>query len=137
MRSIQQELSIYSRALDLRASRHQVLASNVANADTPNYKARDFDFSVAMKAAEAARTKGGGSLRLELTAAGHLPGVGGEGETPLLYRQEYQSAVDGNTVEMDHERTQIADNSLQYLILTQLVSGKLQGMRTALSSTQG
>ena len=134
MSSISQHVSVFSQAMNLRAQRHQVLASNIANADTPQYKARDFDFQVAMKNAMAGRTEAGG-IALATTSPGHLNGGGASGPAPFKFRTETQSAVDGNTVDMDTERTQIAENALQYQILTQLIGDKFKGMRTALSST--
>jgi flagellar basal-body rod protein FlgB len=130
-------LAVYAQALDLRAHRQQVLASNIANADTPYYKARDFDFQATFADAMGRRAAGG-HLTLERTHGGHLPLAGGALEgVNLQYRGELQSAVDGNTVDMDVERAAIADNALQYQILTQFVTQKLQGMRTAVSSNQG
>jgi flagellar basal-body rod protein FlgB len=135
MNALSQHLAALNKAIDLRAYRHQVLASNIANADTPNYKARDFDFSAAMQKASAGRLSGG--LALATTAGGHIGGGGGAGMPGLQYRAETQSAVDGNTVDMDRERAQIADNAIQYEILTRLISDKFSGMRAALSGAQG
>lgn len=134
MASIEQHVSVFSQAMTLRAQRHQVLASNIANADTPNYKARDFNFETAMQNAMAGRDSDGG-VNLAKTSSGHLSGIGSSGPAMLKFRTDTQSAVDGNTVDMDVERTQITDNALQYQILTQLISDKFQGMRSALSST--
>jgi len=134
MASLEQQVAVYSQALNLRAQRHQVLASNIANADTPNYKARDFNFETAMQNAMAGR-QSGGEVAMARTQAGHMTGAGGSGLAKLLYRGETQSAVDGNTVDMDVERTQIADNAMQYQILTQLVSDEFKGIRSALAST--
>lgn len=136
MASLNQHLSVYSQALNLRSQRHQVLASNIANADTPQYKARDFDFESAMKNAMGGRVQVGG-IGLSQTTTGHLPGSGASGPAALKFRSETQSAVDGNTVDMDVERAQIADNALQYQILTQLISDKFKGIRSALASTNG
>lgn len=136
MSSIAKNFEVYSKALDLRSQRHQVLASNIANADTPNYKARDFDFSSAMQNALGGKAAGG-TLPMRLSARAHLDGSGGRGSPVLQYRTEHQSAVDGNTVDMDVERAQIADNALQYQILTQLISNKFQGLRSAMASSQG
>ncbi len=133
MADIAQHFSVLSKALDLRTQRHQVLASNIANADTPNYKARDFDFQSAMNGAMAVR---GGAISMARTSSRHLPVGGANGQVALQYRSETQSAVDGNTVDMDVERSQITDNAIQYQVLTQLISNKFQGLRTAMSSTQ-
>ncbi len=134
MASLEQSLSVFRQALNLRIQRHQVLASNIANADTPHYKARDFNFETAMQHALAGR-QNGGEVTMARTQAGHLAGTGGSGQARLLYRGETQSAVDGNTVDMDVERTQIAENAMQYQILTQLISDEFKGMRSALAST--
>lgn len=133
MIGMNQELAGLSKAIDLRAYRHQVLASNIANADTPHYKARDFDFRAALQNATAGRD----GLALATTATGHIAGGSGAGRPDLQYRAETQSAVDGNTVDMDTERAQISDNAMQYEVLTRLISDRLQGMRSALASNQG
>lgn len=133
MGSLEQHLSVYSQAMNLRSQRHQVLASNIANADTPNYKARDFGFEKAMQNAMAGRS--GGSIGLATTASRHLQGSDGRGFAALQFRTETQSAVDGNTVDMDVERTQIAENALQYQVVSQLISDRIKGVRSALAST--
>lgn len=136
MSSLEQHLSVYSQALNLRSQRHQVLASNIANADTPHYKARDFDFGQAMQQALVGGA-GETGLAMRVTSSRHFDGAGGLGAPFLQYRGETQSAVDGNTVDMDVERTQIAENALQYQIVSQLLSDKIKGLRTAMSSTAG
>ena len=133
---ISDHVVLLNQALSLRAQRHAVLASNVANADTPNYKARDFDFQAALQNARNGRSDAGG-ITLATTSARHLSGGGMNSAVNLQYRGENQSAVDGNTVDMDVERAQLADNAMQYQILTQFISDKFKGMRTALSGTQG
>ena len=136
MASLEQQLSVMSQAMNLRTQRHQVLASNIANADTPNFKARDFSFEGAMRNAMAGRTEAGG-VSLSRTAAGHLDSGSNAGPAVLQFRTETQSAADGNTVDMDVERSQIAENALQYQILTQLISEQFKGLRSALSPTNG
>ncbi|MGE5470021.1 MAG: flagellar basal body rod protein FlgB [Bacteroidota bacterium] len=135
MGTLAQELSVYSQAMNLRTQRHQMLASNIANADTPNYKARDFNFESAMQNAMAGRS--GSSLGLATTAGRHLSGNGTAGPADLKFRTPTQAAVDGNTVDMDVERTQISENAVQYQIVSQLISDTFKGMRTALSATNG
>lgn len=134
MASLEQNLSVYSQALNLRTQRHQVLASNIANADTPNYKARDFSFEGAMRNAMAGNATAGG-VNLERTSSGHMSGVKSSGPAALMYRGDVQSAADGNTVDMDVERSNITENALQYQILTQLISDRFKGMRSALTSS--
>ncbi len=136
MANIEQSLSVFSQALNLRTQRHQVLASNIANADTPNYKARDFSFETAMQNAMSGRSDVG-RVDMARTSAGHIARSGAGGSADFKYRSETQSAVDGNTVDMDVERAQITENAMQYQILTQLISNKFQGIRSALASTNG
>lgn len=136
MASIEQSLSVFSQALNLRTQRHQVLASNIANADTPNYKARDFGFETAMQNAMSGRSDVG-RVDMARTSAGHIARSGAGGSADFKYRGETQSAVDGNTVDMDVERAQITENAMQYQVLTQLITNKFQGIRSALASTNG
>lgn len=126
------QMSVFSQALNLRAYRQQALAANIANADTPQYKARDIDFSAALKVAMSGR--GSGDLALSRTAPAHLTGGTGAGPAPLLYRTETQSSVDGNTVDMDVERAAFADNAIHYEALTRFITEQLKGMSAALSS---
>lgn len=108
-------------ALNLRAQRQQLLASNIANADTPHYKARDIDFAQTLAGAMGGQSGSVRSLEpvaLARTVAGHLAGLrqGGDsiGVFPLLYRGVMQGSVDGNSVDMDVERNQFTDNGLHY-----------------------
>lgn len=133
MSDLAERLSVYTQALNLRVQRHQLLASNVANADTPHYKARDIDFNKAIQTAMSGRA---GGVTMARTAAGHLPG-GAAGAGLVQYRREVQSAVDGNTVDMDVERAQMAENAMHYEILTKLIGDRIQGMRSAIASNQG
>src|ERR1035437_8549009 len=95
---INSTLDFQQAALGLRANRQQILAGNIANADTPNYKARDFDFSKALKEAVAGRS--GGNLALDTSAAGHLPGgIEATSSARLMYRTPSQASADGNTVD--------------------------------------
>ena len=129
---IDDAFSFQQQALGLRAHRQQVLASNIANADTPNYKARDFDFSAALKDAMAGRN--GGNLPLASTSGRHLQGTADSGPARLMYRKETQSSVDGNTVDMDVERAQFAENAIQYEAGITFISGRI---KTLLSAIQG
>src|SRR5690606_7402188 len=99
-------LSFQQTAINLQARRQELLASNIANADTPNYKARDIDFRSALSAALG---QSGGRLGMKATAPGHLSGSGAQGFAGHIgYRQELQSSADGNTVNMDVERAAFA-----------------------------
>lgn len=132
-------------ALSLRSTRQELLASNIANADTPNYKARDVDFASALKGALA--RSDGTPPALKGTAPQHLAGkgtaaaAGGKVETladgtPLLYRAPAQGAVDGNTVDMDLERNAFADNSIRYEASITLLNAQIKGMLTAIQGGQ-
>ena len=130
--SFDKALGIHEKALGFRAQRAEVLANNIANADTPNYKARDIDFKAAMQAAIE------GTMRLpdtslKLTSARHIPAKAvSQGPTDLLYRLPYQPSMDGNTVDMDIERVQFADNTLHYQSTMQLISNRIRGLQTAI-----
>ena len=104
-------LDFHQQAVNLRGHRQQLLASNIANADTPNYKARDIDFKNALQGALS-----GASGALTTTSSRHLATSPGRdaGAAPLLYRAPLQGSVDGNTVDMDVERSQFADNAIHY-----------------------
>jgi flagellar basal-body rod protein FlgB len=118
-------------ALNIRSNRQQVLASNIANADTPNYKARDIDFSSAL--ANAVHGASGG---LATTAPNHMAqakdGATMPDGTPLLYRSAAQGSVDGNTVDMDVERNQFADNALRYEAGITMINHQIRGMLAAI-----
>ena len=108
-----------------------MIASNIANADTPHYKARDIDFKSTLENALSGRTDG--ALGLARTSAGHLSGEDkGSYAGALKFRSEYQSAVDGNTVNMDVERSALAENSLHIEALLNFVNGQFKNMQAAL-----
>jgi flagellar basal-body rod protein FlgB len=116
----------YAVALKLRSYRQQLLASNIANADTPHYKAVDIDFGQALHQALA-----GPALRTthprHLTASNSGPfGVA------VLYRTDVQGNIDGNTVDMDRERAQFAENALRYEALVRLLNVEIQHLKAAL-----
>lgn len=110
-------------ALGLRAYRQQLIASNIANADTPGYKAVDIDFQEALRMARSiANTT---PLTLSATASGHIPGQAQYSAPlyPLKYHIPAQPGVDGNTVEMDVERAKFAENALMYEFSLDRVKG--------------
>jgi len=126
------DLQFFQSAINLRQQRQEVLASNIANADTPNYKARDFNFSEALRNAmgESMRL---GDTHLTLTSDRHIPA---KAITPdpaeLLYRQPLQPSLDGNTVDMDVERVQFADNTVKYQTELNIISQRIKGLMAAL-----
>lgn len=123
-------LFFQQRVLDLRAYRQQVLAGNIANADTPNYKARDFDFANALKEAVAGRQAG--DLALSTTSSRHLDGAGAGAPARLQYRASVQPSADGNTVDMDIERSQFAENSVQYEASLSFITHQLRMLTSAI-----
>lgn len=123
-----QSLDFQATALQMRAQRQQQIASNIANADTPGYVARDLDFSSALRAAQSGGAGfGSGSTSLPslpsstqpsgMTRVGHMPlnGMGGAGGGAIrTYALASQTNLDRNTVDMDRERASFADNALRY-----------------------
>lgn len=127
------EMRLTQKALGLRAYRQELLASNIANADTPHYKARDVEFKSALENALSGRM--GGDLPLARTSPGHLANATGNGfGADLKYRTEYQSAVDGNTVNMDVERAAFAENAVHMEALLAFVNNRLKDMQTAIQA---
>lgn len=122
----------HAKALALRSRRNEVLASNIANADTPGYKARDFDFRSAMQAAQAGT---GGALRMSTTNAKHM-GVttnGASASDPVIaYRIPQQPSVDGNTVESDVEQANYAENVVGYQASLMFLNRKIRGLQLAI-----
>ena len=124
-------LRFHQTALNARAFRQQVIASNIANADTPNYKARDIDFREAL--AGALGGKGGDALALKTTSPRHIAGAPANPlEAALKFRTEEQGAVDGNTVNMDVERSAFAENSVHYQASLTFINGLLTSMQRAI-----
>jgi flagellar basal-body rod protein FlgB len=128
----------HETALSLRAQRQQLLASNIANADTPNYKARDIDFNKALQGALANSAAGPSTQaapgNLVKTDAAHLTPIGKPTIAGLepSYRGTVQGSVDGNTVDMDVERNQFTDNALRYEAGLTFVSGQIKSLLAAI-----
>jgi len=117
--------------LGLRSARQELIASNIANADTPNYKAKDIDFAKALQGAISGNTA---KLQLASSAPQHLSGSTGKAVmgAPVIYRNVVQPSADGNTVDMDVERAQFADNALRYEASVKFVDLQIKGVLTAL-----
>jgi flagellar basal-body rod protein FlgB len=133
-------IDFQSQALALRSERSRVLASNIANADTPNYKARDFDYRSALVAATGPQGATGAAgtaaaaAGVARTHAGHLSGPGGASPSPALqYRQPLQSSVDGNTVDLDAERAAFAENSVKTEATLRFLNAQIRQMTTAIN----
>jgi len=128
--NIDTALGIHPQALAVRARRAEILAANIANADTPNYKARDLDFRALLGGAQDQQM----TARLVATNAAHLPDaeavvnvVGG-----LMYRMPLQPSIDGNTVDPQTEYAQFAQNALQYQASLTFLNGRIRGLMTAI-----
>lgn len=129
---IEQELQPIRTALGLRNHRQELLASNIANADTPHYKARDVDFKNALAGMLGGKATGG-PLNVARTNARHLAGAEASPYAAAeQYRAEYQGAVDGNTVNMDVERSSFAENALQVEALITFVNQRFRTMQSAI-----
>lgn len=129
-------LRFHQQALSLRHQRHEVLANNIANADTPNYKARDFDFSTALsRATQQAQAERSGPA-LATTSSRHIPGgmAGNRSAQELFYRVPGQPSLDGNTVDMERERVQFTDNAVRYQASLTLLTSRIQGLKSAMQS---
>ena len=118
------------KMLGIRAYRQQILASNIANADTPDYKAMDIEIT------EAASADQSPPLQLNTSSPGHLKGNSSWQSPPvsLKYHVPSQAAVDGNTVEMDVERQKFAENSLMYQFSLDRVGGEFKDMKELFQS---
>ena len=124
-------LGFQREALNLRVQRQEVLAANIAHADTPNYKARDFDFSSRLSQAVEQGRKSD-SFSLSTTSARHIAAQAGSmPDQDLLYRVPSQSSIDGNTVEMDAERVNFADNALRYESNLTVLGSKIKTLLAA------
>ncbi len=131
---LQQDLRPLQTALGLRSYRQELLASNIANGDTPYFKARDIDFKSALGATLGmVGADSASAMLLARTQVGHLAseGVGPYGAA-LKYRAEYQGAVDGNTVNMDVERSSFAENAVQIEALITFINGRFRTMQSAI-----
>lgn len=128
---LQNALRFHGEALQLRAQRQQMLAANIANADTPGYKAVDFDFSRALNEATSSS-----SVAPRTTAPGHMSSRHGAtlGNMRPVEDEVVQPAQDGNTVDMDKERARFAENAVRYEATLKFLNGQI---RTLLSAIQG
>lgn len=121
-------LGLHPLALKFRNQRAELLASNLANADTPNYKARDLDFRSVLQQAQDAK------LKLTATQPEHLqaPGTGGNLGVVPQYRIPSQASLDGNTVDAEQEQVRYAENALSYQFSLRLVTDKFSGLTDAI-----
>jgi len=135
-------LRVNETAINMRERRAQVIASNIANADTPNYKARDIDFNSALQSAlqrndASSGASGASAATLTKTDPAHLDGNADDTTadgTPLLYRVPTQPSADGNTVDMDVERNQFADNAVRFEAGLTFISSQIKDMLSVIQN---
>ena len=138
-------LDFQAQALVLRSERQRLIAGNISNADTPGFKARDFDFAAALRAASAGREPASG--RAEGTgrigdgiAAGVMvrSSASGQPQPTLGYVKPTQTNLDSNSVDMDRERANFMDNALKYDATLRFINGNVRTALEAMRShTQG
>lgn len=128
--SFDNALGIHPKALEVRDRRTELIASNLANADTPDYKARDLDFRAILQgASNEGKSK---QLPLKTTHPSHLTPKPPTPPTDALYRVPAQPSLDGNTVESEMEHVRFGENALQYQASLNFIGGDFQGLRSAL-----
>jgi len=126
----QNEDRLWEHGLLLRGKRLELLAGNIANADTPNYKARDFDFAQALEEADA----GSDDLPMVTNSPLHIDSTPTAVPTATpLYRIPYQASLDGNTVEMSVEQAAFSENQVRYQVELNHVSGDFKEMNDLLT----
>ena len=120
-------LAPHADALRLRSRRTTLLAENIANSDTPGYKARDLAFGDALSAARSAK-----SLPLARSAGAHLAHAPYGGAARVLYRVPDAPSLDGNTVDKDQEQARFAENAMRYEASLQFAKGRVDSLLRAL-----
>ncbi|AZC20062.1 MULTISPECIES: flagellar basal body rod protein FlgB [Pseudomonas] len=129
--SFDKALGIHEQALGFRAKRAEVLANNISNADTPNYKARDLDFSAVL--AEQNEKVNKGTFGLNLTNNRHIEAQGvSAGDESLQYRTPMQPSIDQNTVDAQLEQSNYAQNAVEFQASFTLLNSKFKGLVAAL-----
>ncbi len=138
LNKITENLNFQTDALVLRAERQRVLSSNIANADTPGYVARDFDFAQTLRAATESPNLAQESQRsASVTHEKHLQlpttAFGRDHEKRLNYSLAAQPALDNNTVDMDRERANFADNAVRYEATLRFINGSSKTLLSAIT----
>ena len=131
--SLDQYLGVHAAALDVRARRTELIANNLANADTPGYRARDIDFREAMARAAGDKTTSG--VHLSTTQAGHIGGAASADAATspdLKFRTPLAPALDGTTVDTQLEQAAFAENAVRYQATLTFLNNKFRGLLTAI-----
>jgi flagellar basal-body rod protein FlgB len=125
-----QPFAQHVQALRVRELRNEILSSNIANADTPNYKARDIDFSSALRGAQT------GQLHMARTSSLHSDAAGiNRAGASSQYRIPTQPTLDGNTVETDVEQAAFAENAVQYRAALTFLNGQIRTLHLAIKGS--
>ena len=124
MKMFDAAFGIHEKALDLRAKRMEVISRNIANADTPGFKARDLDFKNVLN-----NVQGVGAMRT--THSGHIA-QGGLGGAGMVYTIPFNTAVDGNTVEISVEHAKYGKAAAEYQATLRFIEGNISSVRKAL-----
>ncbi len=120
-------LGVHAQALQVRSRRSEIIASNLANADTPGYKARDFDFQQVLKQANQ------DSVQIRTTNQQHIqPADDLIPAVQLLYRTPMQPSLDGNTVDTEQEHVAFSANAMEYQASLRFLNDKISGLRKAI-----
>jgi flagellar basal-body rod protein FlgB len=147
LNQITNSLNFQSDALRLRSERQRLLASNIANADTPGYVAKDFDFAAVLRQATGQTSRGQSPLNLASpgrptlsmagTSSGHLQRsgqlTGDRPETELSYSVQAMTNLDSNTVDMDRERANFTDNTVRYEATLRFINSQVKTLNTAIT----
>ena len=129
--SFSNALGIHEQALELRTKRAEILANNIANADTPGFKARDIDFHALLN--EQKQGMGDSqSLKMATTNGKHLPTNNFDASSELLYRMPSQPSIDGNTVDTQTEKAEFMKNTMQHQSSFQFLNSRFKGITNAL-----
>ena len=128
--SIDKQFGVHQHALQLRSQRASVLANNIANADTPGFKARDLDFQAMLKNRMGEPSD---QLNLQASHSQHSTTVlQADTINGLKFRNPTQPSIDGNTVDSQKEKTEFAANSLQYQAAFEFLNGKVKSLISAI-----
>ncbi len=125
MNKIAENLAFHASALALRSERSKIIASNIANAATPHYKARDIDFTSEMQ-----RHERFGPLRA--TDDQHIPTFRPVSPQDMYYRVPLNPSLDGNTVELAVEQMQFSENTMRYQTTLEFLNGRITGLMSAI-----
>lgn len=129
---IDNALGIHPEALRLRAKRAELIANNIANADTPGFKARDIDFQSVLASRTGDRFSTSGVRRTDEQHMSLQNLQSTNGTHATLYRTALMPSLDGNSVDVQMEQTAFAQNSIQYLASLRFLNGRIQGMMSAI-----